>query len=211
MPRRPGDGRHGGGGAQRKRLVVAYAALFLASCANLVDAATPQHNPHHQTRAAEPLAHIHRQVAADDLDDAARGWAAHTAVQPGSVKSHPNNRYKDSAESSSSAPRDDDIDNPRDQHTRYPPNYQNIVIPNDASALATLAPAQPAVRAPPAGLRPAAPHAPGATGLSSPPSARSLADWEVEDFVLLATVDGDLYASDRKTGERRWQLEVERP
>jgi len=33
----------------------------------------------------------------------------------------------------------------------------------------------------------------------------------VEDFVLLATVDGDLYASDRKTGQKRWHLEVEQP
>lgn len=206
MPRRPpGDGRHGGGGAQRKKLVVACAALFLASCANIVDAAT-QHNPH-QTGGAEPLAQINRQVAADDLDDAARDWAgAHAAVQPGSVKSHPNNRYRDSIESSSSVPTDGvHDDTPKHTNTKY--TYENIVIPNDASALATLAPAQP-VRAPPAGLRPAGGPA---TGLASPPSARSLADWEVEDFVLLATVDGDLYASDRKTGQRRWQLEVERP
>lgn len=222
MPRRPaGDGRHGGGGAQRKRLAVACAALFLASCANLVDAAKP-HNPH-QTRGAEPLAQINRQVAADDLDDAARGWVgAHTAaaVQPGSIKSHPNNRYEDLVESSSSSvPGDDDEEEEEEEqqqqplsvHSRNTPkhtgyDYENIVIPNDASALATLAPAQ-SVRAPPAGLRPSGP----ATGLASPPSARSLADWEVEDFVLLATVDGDLYASDRKTGQRRWQLEVEQP
>ena len=215
-PRPPGDGRHGAGGAQRKRLVVAYAALFLASCANLVDGAT-RHNAaphHHQTPGAEPLAQINRQVAADDLDDAARDWAgAHTAVQPGSVKSHPNNRYKDSVESSSVLSRDnkdtDDILNydTQETHTKYTNGkYQDIVIPHDASALATLAPAPP-VRAPPAGLRPGGPT----TGLASPPSARSLADWEVEDFVLLATVDGDLYASDRKTGQRRWQLEVERP
>lgn len=220
MPRRPpGDRRHGGGGAQRKRLVVACAALFLASCANLVDAATPHPDTQHQTRAAEPLAQINRQVAADDLDDAARDWAAgaHTVVQPGSIKSHPNNPYKNSIESSS-VPGDDEppleydpqVHKPR-KHTTYNTHrYENIVIPNDASALATLAPAQ-SVRAPPAGLRPSAPSAPGATGLASPPSARSLADWEVEDFVLLATVDGDLYASDRKTGQPRWHLEVEQP
>lgn len=33
----------------------------------------------------------------------------------------------------------------------------------------------------------------------------------MEDFVLLATVDGDLYASDRKTGRQRWHLEVDQP
>ncbi|CAI4216074.1 unnamed protein product [Parascedosporium putredinis] len=49
------------------------------------------------------------------------------------------------------------------------------------------------------------------SGLASPQSARSLADWEVEDFVLMATVDGDLYASDRKTGQKRWHLEADQP
>lgn len=51
------------------------------------------------------------------------------------------------------------------------------------------------------------------SGLSSPQQnlARSLKDWDTEDFVLLATVDGDLYASDRKTGALRWHLEVEQP
>jgi serine/threonine-protein kinase/endoribonuclease IRE1 len=77
---------------------------------------------------------------------------------------------------------------------------------NDASAIATLAPAIPAVRAPPT-RRSSTPSA----GLASPQSARSLEDWEVEDFVLLATVDGKLYARDRKTGGHRWSLEMEGP
>ena len=46
-------------------------------------------------------------------------------------------------------------------------------------------------------------------GLSTPLNARSLQDWEVEDFVLLATVDGSIHARDRKTGAARWELEVE--
>ena len=46
-------------------------------------------------------------------------------------------------------------------------------------------------------------------GLASPHLARSLEDWEVEDFVLLATIDGRLWARDRKTGKERWHLEVE--
>jgi serine/threonine-protein kinase/endoribonuclease IRE1 len=33
----------------------------------------------------------------------------------------------------------------------------------------------------------------------------------VEDFVLLATVDGDLYASDRKTGQERWHFKADHP
>ncbi|KJZ80090.1 hypothetical protein HIM_00804 [Hirsutella minnesotensis 3608] len=86
---------------------------------------------------------------------------------------------------------------------------KNSLIPDDASALATLAPAQ-AVRAP----HPSRRHGPSsvpASGLAPPQSARSLEDWEVEDFVLLATVDGDLYASDRRTGKQRWHLEVDQP
>ncbi|KAL7266643.1 bifunctional endoribonuclease/protein kinase ire1 [Rhizina undulata] len=35
---------------------------------------------------------------------------------------------------------------------------------------------------------------------------RSIHDWEVEDFVLLATVDGTLHARDRKTGIQRWEI-----
>lgn len=109
------------------------------------------------------------------------------------------------------------IDRPRQPVDRsdysYRPNNnhkrRHLFIPDDASALATLAPAQ-AVRAP----RPARHQRPSsvpASGLASPQIARSLEDWEVEDFVLLATVDGDLYASDRKTGKERWHLEVDQP
>ncbi|PHH88355.1 hypothetical protein CDD83_7641 [Cordyceps sp. RAO-2017] len=88
-------------------------------------------------------------------------------------------------------------------------NKKQRIIPDDASALATLAPAQ-SVRAP----HPPRHHRPSsvpASGLASPQLARSLEDWEVEDFVLLATVDGDLYAADRKTGKQRWHLEVDQP
>lgn len=82
-------------------------------------------------------------------------------------------------------------------------------ISHDPSAIATLAPAvidDRAVRAPPARLK-----AGKTTGLSSLLHARSLQDWEVEDFVLLATVDGTIHARDRKTGAPRWALEVDRP
>ncbi|KAI0871991.1 hypothetical protein GGS24DRAFT_491806 [Hypoxylon argillaceum] len=80
---------------------------------------------------------------------------------------------------------------------------------NDASALATLAPAKP-VRAPNSPR-----HVPsilaGGPGLSSLQSARSLENWEVEDYILLATVDGHLYAADRESGDERWHLQVEQP
>jgi serine/threonine-protein kinase/endoribonuclease IRE1 len=82
----------------------------------------------------------------------------------------------------------------------------NDRLKNDASAIATLAPADSAVAAPPARR-----SSISSAGLSSPHSARSLEDWEVEDFVLLATVDGKLHARDRKTGKERWELSYERP
>ncbi|KAJ5638925.1 Serine/threonine-protein kinase ppk4 [Penicillium herquei] len=79
-----------------------------------------------------------------------------------------------------------------------------IVKSNDASALVTLALAGSgrAVRAPPTQASSTA------AGLASQLHARSLHDWEVEDFVLLATVDGTIHARDRKTGSPRWALEV---
>jgi serine/threonine-protein kinase/endoribonuclease IRE1 len=95
-------------------------------------------------------------------------------------------------------------------YSRYG-NHDHIHIPDDASALATLAPAQ-AVRAPhPSRHLSSGNVHRGSAGLISPQVARSLEDWEVEDFVLLATVDGDLYANDRKTLKERWHLEVDQP
>ncbi|KAI4260033.1 MAG: hypothetical protein L6R42_004255 [Xanthoria sp. 1 TBL-2021] len=48
-------------------------------------------------------------------------------------------------------------------------------------------------------------------GITSPHIARSLQDWEVEEFILLATVDGSIHARDRKTGKARWELQVDKP
>lgn len=84
-------------------------------------------------------------------------------------------------------------------------NAINVKKSNDASALATLALAGSgrAVRAPPAQVS----SSPSA-GLAPQLHARSLQDWEVEDFVLLATVDGTIHARDRHSGTARWALEV---
>ncbi|KAF2454842.1 hypothetical protein BDY21DRAFT_365867 [Lineolata rhizophorae] len=136
---------------------------------------------------------------------------------------------------------DDNADTVRYAQQHGINNHPHTQHKYDESALATLAPADsdPAVVAPPV-VRPAAgevphPHdyyyqqqqqyyAEGAAaaaannnydynggGISSRPRARSLQDWEVEDFVLLATVDGTIHAHDRNTGEARWALEVDRP
>ncbi|KAI1437589.1 hypothetical protein GGR50DRAFT_644457 [Xylaria sp. CBS 124048] len=83
-----------------------------------------------------------------------------------------------------------------------------IPFHNDGSALATLAPAQ-AVRAPSSPRH--LPSILAGRGPSSLQSARSLENWEVEDYILLATVDGHLYAADRESGDERWHLQVEQP
>ena len=79
---------------------------------------------------------------------------------------------------------------------------KNTYIPDDHHDFASaLAPARidEVVRAPPArdsqSLR-----------LSPLPQARSLQDWEVEDFILVATIDGSLHALDRTCGKERWVL-----
>lgn len=80
-------------------------------------------------------------------------------------------------------------------------------IASNERALATFAPEEdlvPSVRAP------LAPPTGASSGVSRQ-SARSLQDWQVEDIILLATVDGKIYARDRTSGASRWELEVDRP
>jgi hypothetical protein len=38
-------------------------------------------------------------------------------------------------------------------------------------------------------------------------SRRALDDWELEDYVLVATIEGSLYALDRQSGATKWVLE----
>jgi serine/threonine-protein kinase/endoribonuclease IRE1 len=82
-------------------------------------------------------------------------------------------------------------------------SVNNRDIQNDASAIATLAPAGSAVAAPSV-KRPNT----SSVGLSPPHDARNLKDWDVEDFVLLATVDGTLHARERKKGVKKWDLKL---
>lgn len=44
--------------------------------------------------------------------------------------------------------------------------------------------------------------------LSALPPARLLQDWEVENLVLLATIDGNIHALDRQSGKERWSLGI---
>lgn len=96
------------------------------------------------------------------------------------------------------------------QHRR---DVKNLV--DDQKNIATLAPVY-AVRAPAESRHLQRPPRPsssvvGTDGIVSPQPARSLDDWEVEDFVLLATVDGTLYATDRRTGKTLWSINAETP
>jgi serine/threonine-protein kinase/endoribonuclease IRE1 len=79
--------------------------------------------------------------------------------------------------------------------------YRNKYISNNDDLMSALAPARvdDVVRAPLA-------RDGQSSGLSSLPAARSLQDWEVEDFILVATIDGSLHALDRKNGKERWAL-----
>ncbi|KAI5294026.1 bifunctional endoribonuclease/protein kinase ire1 [Ascosphaera acerosa] len=82
---------------------------------------------------------------------------------------------------------------------------------SDERALATLAPAPRSLKAAPAVGAPPARRTPVEGVANSQLHARSLQDWEVEDFVLLATVDGSLHALERRTGAPLWTIEVPTP
>ncbi|KAF2725655.1 hypothetical protein K431DRAFT_238953 [Polychaeton citri CBS 116435] len=85
----------------------------------------------------------------------------------------------------------------------------NVRTPSDERALATFPTADSAAaRVPPAPNRSPASSA----GIDpSRQSARSLQEFEVEDIILLATVDGKIHAHDRISGDPRWQLEHDKP
>ncbi|KAJ4178347.1 bifunctional endoribonuclease/protein kinase ire1 [Fusarium falciforme] len=197
LRRPPGEGRRP---SQQQKLLIAF-AIILLPWIQLVDA-QQQHRP-----AADPaLQPLQRpggssQQLADDA--AVHQWAA-TPIDAAEAAYETAENIKRASTLKDRSPQQ----NPSKRKNRKN-EYQNIIIPDDASALATLAPAE-AVRAPNPS-RHLRPRSVPASGLASPQSARSLKDWEAEDFVLLATVDGDLYASDRRTGKERWHLEVDQP
>ena len=93
------------------------------------------------------------------------------------------------------------VDNIKFKHLK-----ETNVDSKDSRAIATLAPARDAVRAPKPAQESGKP-----AGVSSLLNARSLQDWEVEDFILLATVDGSIYARNRTDGAHRWNLDVDKP
>ncbi|KAH7077121.1 hypothetical protein FB567DRAFT_142921 [Paraphoma chrysanthemicola] len=88
---------------------------------------------------------------------------------------------------------DGSVSDAEKRHTYTPVLAQN----ERAVAKVSSAPANSAVRAH---------HGAGAASGVLAPSARSLLDWEVEDFVLLATVDGHIHARDRYNGTEIWEI-----
>ncbi|KAF4964461.1 hypothetical protein FZEAL_10868 [Fusarium zealandicum] len=200
LRRPPGEGRRP---SQQQKLLLAF-AIILLPWIQLVDA-QQQHRP-----AAEPaLPLLHRPGGSSQQlaeDAAIHQWAA-TPIDAAEATRETVKNFK-RASTIKQRQRQSQQKTPPTRKNRKN-EYEDIIIPDDASALATLAPAH-AVRAP----NPSRHHrlsSISASGLSSPQIARSLKDWEVEDFVLLATVDGDLYANDRRTGKQRWHLEVDQP
>lgn len=225
MPRRlPGDG---GPGAQRKYFL-AFAVLLLTYLP-LAEAQQQQRQAD-----AQPLSHIQQlhHLDRDDDDGFARPAAAAVPVEGewsaddlDAERRQSDNDYQyinpskqqhvisDDEQAEIIQQRRQERAENRKKHLTHDPSRNNnprIYTPNlnDARAVATLAPVQ-SVRAPPSRHRLST--RPDGSGISTPPRARSLEEWEVEDFILLATVDGDLFAADRHTGVVRWHLEVDQP
>ncbi|KAH7189673.1 uncharacterized protein B0J16DRAFT_340032 [Fusarium flagelliforme] len=183
LRRPPGEGRR----PQQKKLL-AFFAVILLPWLQLVDA-QQQHRP---------AGELQRPGGSQPLADDAVQWAA-TPIDATRARETVNQVKRASA-----------VRQPRqkDETTRKNKKREYQHTPDDASALATLAPDSRSVGAPNPSYRSTSAFA---SGLASPQIARNLKDWEVEDFVLLATVDGDLYANDRRTGKERWHLEVDQP
>ncbi|KAG6038194.1 hypothetical protein E4U41_004463 [Claviceps citrina] len=221
MPRRSlNDGR--GSSQQQKKLLVALAFVLLPWL-QIADALQQQkQQQQHVTQAVVPQA----RLAGEDVN-VDTVYLETTPVTPGSARAE-----KPINDPKRSKPReqyhyhhDQQQQPPQQQHARrglkenHTPNIDNnneqevqlnhILNPDDASAPATSALASAAVRAPTPPRQ--WPGSPLASWSASPQHARSLEDWEVEDFVLLATVDGDLFANDRKTGHNRWHLNIDQP
>lgn len=201
MRRRPGDGRRP---APNSRLLLAF-AIILLPWLQLADAQQQQQqqsNPQSKLSVQSGSPHANQDGQNDQISaDAAVRWAA-TSIDAVTAQA---------ARDTTAVPRKRSRSRTHEKRQLWhqPEKSNNILNTEDESAIATLAP-EKSVRAPVPSRSHRSRSLP-ATGLTSQQIARRLEDWEVEDFVLLATVDGHLYASDRKTGKERWHLEVDQP
>lgn len=227
MLRRP----HGQAAAPQRKLLIALALFLLHPALRLVDAQQQQQQPRPQSpggSGADQLSHHVFRLAGDQ---GRPPIAASSGVDPpesdGSVSPVRRSNQRPAAASYVSPAEAElfiasqlTVETPKiqrkrtatdqaavDDDGRSRPRSRTRTRTNTRS---TAAP-DLSVRAPSLAYRDMAAAATG-HHLSSPHLlARSLADWEVEHFVLLATVDGDLLSVDRKTGKIQWHIESEKP
>jgi serine/threonine-protein kinase/endoribonuclease IRE1 len=179
LRRPPGEGRRA---SQQQRLFIAF-AIILLPWLQLVDA-QQQHRP------VEPaLPQLQRPGGRSQqlADDAVHQWAATPVDVTKSARETVKNVKRASVPNKRQRQQQQQKIEPVRKNRKREYENDDLIIPDDASALATLAPAQ-SVGAPNPSRYQRSSSIP-ASGLASPQIARSLKDWEVEDFVLLATVD----------------------
>ncbi|CAK1367782.1 Serine/threonine-protein kinase/endoribonuclease IRE1 [Cercospora beticola] len=187
------SGHPPGSHAQVRVRHLLFLSLLLPVAAALQKQPEHYHSSHHSAAALQD----------GDIADAAPAVDEHWQHTVGR-QLHQEVSVKHKAQKNTNVDADDDDDN-----THNEKHKKARISQVHQRALATVSPAESnhdaAVRAPPAQWSTAASSA----GLASRQPARSLQDWQVEDLMLLATVDGKLYARDRGTGAPRWQLEAD--
>ncbi|KAK8075943.1 IRE protein kinase [Apiospora phragmitis] len=194
--RPPGEGRLVA--EQRKAKVLLALAVFVLPWLTLVDAQQQQKQQSLQYQQPQVANILRGDAASRQHQPRVRRQAEYDGQEDG-VNVAQSSRVKKPSRNQSKQP-----PTPND----YPGNKNNNPASYDASALATVAPDTP-VRASNSPRQLSSVLA--GAGLSSLHYARSLGRWEVEDYVLLATVDGHLYAVNKESGDERWHLEVEQP
>ncbi|KAG6354337.1 hypothetical protein INS49_004942, partial [Diaporthe citri] len=208
LRRPPGEGRHVVQQPNNRKFYWVLAALLLPvlPLVEAVDYRSVDHQPQPPalaspslaaSRAADPHHHHHqpeqhgkparpraqpRHESPLEGDSVIRNLAATALTQHDLDTPHASSRRKRT--------------NTQSVKEEHPPQYrqQQNLQTYDASAISAAAPDIPEGRS----VRAPSPLTPD----------RSIDDWEVEDFVLLATIDGDLYASDRRTGKERWHISL---
>ncbi|KAK6852286.1 serine/threonine kinase IREI [Apiospora arundinis] len=193
--RPPGEGRLVA--EQRKAKVFLALAVFVLPWLTLVDAQQQQKQQSLQYQ-QPPVANILREDAtARQHQPRVRRQVDYDGQENAMNVAQSSRAKKPNRNQSKQPPTPNDYTGNKNNNPSY-----------DASALATVAPDTP-VRASNSPRQ--LPSVLAGAGLSSLHYARSLGRWEVEDYVLLATVDGHLYAINKESGDERWHLEVEQP
>ncbi|KAK7990259.1 IRE protein kinase [Apiospora arundinis] len=193
--RPPGEGRLVA--EQRKAKVFLALAVFVLPWLTLVDAQQQQKQQSLQYQ-QPPVANILREDAtARQHQPRVRRQVDYDGQENAMNVAQSSRAKKPNRNQSKQPPTPNDYTGNKNNNPSY-----------DASALATVAPDTP-VRASNSPRQLSSVLA--GAGLSSLHYARSLGRWEVEDYVLLATVDGHLYAINKESGDERWHLEVEQP